>query len=83
MCSVSPRQYNPINLQAGRPLRLPLQERPGFSVDCPPVVLAVWSGAVLHFACTGFSDIVASALRLCYLVCKRSVGEGEQKPCDE
>jgi hypothetical protein len=48
---------------------------------------AVWAGAVLDFACTGFSDVVALASQLCYLVSKRSggwrVGEGEQKACHE
>ena len=61
----------------------PSKSGPAFLLTARRWSWAVWSGAVLHFACTGFSDIVASALRLCYLVCKRSVGEGEQKPCDE
>ena len=47
MCSDPPRYYNPINRQAGRPLRLPpSQERPGFSVDCPPVVLGPMNRAL-------------------------------------
>ena len=42
----------------------------------------ICSGAVLNFACTVFSEVVASASQLCYLVGKRSgaeqrVGEGE------
>jgi hypothetical protein len=36
---------------------------------------AVWTGALLNFACTGFSDVVALASQLCYLVSKRSGGK--------
>ncbi len=40
-----------------------------------------------NFAGTEFSEVVAPASQLCYLVSKRSggerVGEGEEKACDE
>jgi hypothetical protein len=45
-------------------------------------------GHSAKFAYTEFSEVVASASQLCYLVCKRSDGErvggeGEENACDE